>query len=189
MNRGLLQRNCIPPDHPHRLCHLPSLETRARPNPSHAASGFWAQRVPQRDTKEWLAQSILSPGNWQLYISFYSMQMIMMSKQSSNSKPGHNQQLLPLPRRWHSSPQHGACLLRAVTVPFHPKGLCPLCTQPGRCSRTHCHIRDGARSLQKGRAGKMSLFSEPKEMSLLEPVDPRAVAVTPLRKGNKLSTA
>lgn len=122
MNRGLLQRNCIPPDHPHRLCHLPSLETRARPNPSHAASGFWAQRVPQRDTKEWLAQSILSPGNWQLYISFYSMQMIMMSKQSSNSKPGHNQQLLPLPRRWHSSPQHGACLLRAVTVPFQPQG-------------------------------------------------------------------
>ena len=39
----LVTEELYPSDRPHRLCHLPSLETRAQPNPSHAVSGFWAQ--------------------------------------------------------------------------------------------------------------------------------------------------
>lgn len=144
MNRGLLQRNCTPPDRPRRLCRLPSSETRARPSPSRAASGFWARRVPRRSTKDRLARSTPSPGNRQLGISFYSMQMTMMSERSCDSKPGHNRRLLPLPPQRHRSPQPGALLLGAVTALFHPEGLRPLCSQPGRHSQTGCHITDGA---------------------------------------------
>jgi len=185
----LVTEESCPPDRPHSPHHLPSPDARAWPNPSHAASGFWARRVPRRSTKERLAQSTLSPGNWQLYISFYSTQRITMSKQSSSSKPGHNRQLLPLPR-WHSSPQPPLLLPRAAMVPSPPKGPRPCRTQPARCSPTGCHPlphQGWAQSLQQEWSGKM--VPKAQEMSPLEPADPRAAAVTPSRKGNEPSTA
>lgn len=124
-NRGLLQRDCVPLGHPHRLRHLPRPETRARTNLSPVASGFWAQRVPQRNTKDRLARSVLSAGSWQLYISLYSMQRIMMSKQSSESNPtapapSAAAARLPAARRGASHSCDGAFPPQGTTSPPHP---------------------------------------------------------------------